>query len=144
LLINSHRNMHTEKNFIDYGIYIDRKQAYIISFNHNSHEELIEEHAEENHGELPRSTKVQGQETHLQNEKNEQLKKFCKTIMQKIVSAHSIVIFGPSESKFELQKEIRESKSLKHIIEELLVTDVLDKNAALRYAKEHFALPAKA
>src|SRR6185437_8783283 len=100
--------MKTETNFVDYGIYIDRKRAYIISLNHVMHEEVMGEEMEENEAVLPRSTKVQGQEAHLQNTKNEQLKKFCKSIINKLANAHRILIFGPSESKFELKKEIKE------------------------------------
>gem|GEM_PF-6200683 len=48
------------------------------------------------------------------------------------------MIFGPSETKFELQKALRDDNSLKQINEELLVTDVMDKDAALRYVEKHF------
>jgi len=130
--------MKTENNFIDYGIYIDRKRSFIISLNHVIHEQLIEEETEENEGTLPRSTKVEGQQEHLQNDRNEQLKKFCKAIIAKLEQAHSILIFGPSVSKYELQKEIRENKSLKHVKEELLVTDIMDKEMALHFVQDHF------
>jgi len=66
------------------------------------------------------------------------LKKYCKSIIGKLDKAHSILIFGPSETKFELQKALRDDNSLKQINEELLVTDVMDKDAALRYVEKHF------
>ncbi len=130
--------MKTEANFIDYGIYIDRKRSFIISLNYIVHEAFMEEETEVNPGELPRSTKVNGQQEHLQNDRNEQLKKFCKAIIAKLDNAHSILIFGPSVSKFELQKEVRESKHLKHVAEELLVTDVMEKEEAIRFVTDHF------
>ena len=128
--------MKVEKNFIDYGIYIDRKHAYIVSLNHTIHEALIKEEIVDNTGILPRSTKVNSQQVHLQNDKNEQLKKFCKLVMAKLVTAHNLVIFGPSEAKFELQKEIRNSRSLKHVTEKLVVTDVMKKEEAIKYAQD--------
>ena len=130
--------MKIENNLIDYGVYIDRKVSYIISLNHVIHEELMDEEIEENAGVLPRTTKINGQQGHLQNTRNEQLKKFCKTIISKLVNAHSILVFGPSEAKFELQKEIRDNKSLKNVKEELMVTDVLNKEGALHFVKDHF------
>jgi len=131
--------MNIEHNSIDYGIYIDRKNAFVISLDHIIYEELMEEEDIENQGNLPRSTKVDKQQTHLQNDRNEQLKKFCKSIITKIIDARSLLIFGPSESKYELQKEIRESKSLKNIKEELIVADFMEKDAAIRFVRDHFS-----
>lgn len=128
--------MKTEKNFIDYGIYIDRKQSFIISLNHVIHEELISEDIEEN-GHSGAEHASSNQEN-IQNSQNEQLKKFCKNIIAKIENAHHILIFGPSVSKFELQKEIKNTKRLKEVTEELIVTDNMDKNRALQYAIDHF------
>jgi stalled ribosome rescue protein Dom34 len=62
-------------------------------------------------------------EEQIQNNKNEQLKNFCKAIIEKLENVHSITVFGPSTAKFELQKEIRETKHLKNITEKLLVAD---------------------
>ncbi len=132
--------MKVEANFIDYGIYIDGKQAFIISLNHVIHEELMDTEVEENpagSGSTGGSKDV-NQQSHIQNSRNENLKKYCKAIIAKLEHAHRILIFGPSMSKFELQKEIREHKQLKHVTEALLVTDVLDKNAAIRFVADHY------
>ena len=126
--------MKTETNFIDYGIYIDRKISFIISLNHVIHEEFIQEEIEENEAESGKSKN----QDHIQNSLNENLKKFCKNIISKLENVHSILIFGPSVSKFELQKEIRNSKQFKNIKEELLVTDSMEKEAAIHYVKKHF------
>jgi len=130
--------MKAEKNFIDYGIYIDRKHAYIVMLNHVIHEALIKEEVVDNTGVLPRSTKINLQQIHLQNDRNEQLKKFCKLVMDKLENAHSLLIFGPSVTKFELQKEIRNSRMLKHVTEKLLVTDTMNKEAAIRFAQDNY------
>jgi len=132
--------MKVESNFIDYGVYIDRKHAFIISLNHVIHEQLMDAETEEN----PNGTDSTSgshdvnQQTHIQNSRNEYLKKYCKSIIAKLEHAHSILIFGPSMTKFELQKEIREHKQLKHLNEALLVTDVMDKNAAIRFVADHY------
>ena len=130
--------MKVEKNYIDYGIYIDRKHAYIVMLNHVVHEALIKEEVVDNEGILPRSTKINMQQVHLQNDRNEQLKKFCKLVMAKLVNAHSLLIFGPSEAKYELQKEIRNGRSLRHVTEKLLVTDVMSKDEAIRFAQDNY------
>jgi TPP-dependent 2-oxoacid decarboxylase len=129
--------MNTENNFIDYGIYIDRKQAFIISLNHNTHEELIGEEDGDIGENMGGNTS-----THQQNSDNEQLKKYCKSILETIDNANNILIFGPSVSKFELQKELRENKRLKHVNEDLAVTDELNKHDALAFVKGHYSLKA--
>jgi TPP-dependent 2-oxoacid decarboxylase len=130
--------MKSEKNFIDYGIYVDRKQSFIISLNHNTHEEVIGEENEEIEERAEGSTAL-----HQQNRDNELLKKYCKSIIKRITHAHNILVFGPSVSKFELQKEIRETAELKLVNEELLTTDSMNKEEALRFVKKHYA-PATA
>lgn len=79
-----------------------------------------------------------GRQKHIQNKGNEHFKKFCKSIIAKLEKAHRILVFGPSGAKFELQKEIKNTKSLMHVSEELLVTDKMQKNEALLFVNNHF------
>lgn len=129
--------MKSEKNFIDYGIYIDRKTSYIISLNHVIHEQFIMEDTYLNTDGEHGSSNGKNPE-HLQNSINEGLKKFCKLIISKLDNAHKILIFGPSVSKFELQKEIQKTKHLKHVTEELMVTDNMEREAAIRFTTDYY------
>ena len=130
--------MNIVHNSIDYGTYIDRKNAFVISLDHVVQEALADDELTVNNSDVPRSTRLDTQQTHLQNNRNEQLKKFCKSIILKLVDVRGILIFEPSESTFELQKEIPDTKSLKNITEELLVCDFMEKDEAIRFASDHF------
>jgi hypothetical protein len=127
--------MKTTNNFIDYGLYIDHERSFIIALSHLVHEQVLQEDTITNDGPL---TSNNLNEEHIQRHRNEQLKKFCKAIVEKLEHAHHILIFGPSSAKFELQKELLNTKPLKHISEELLVTDHMEKEAALRFVKAHY------
>jgi hypothetical protein len=129
--------MKKEKKFIDYGIYIDHKQSFIVSLNNVLCEEFMNEETKTNEVDASGSSDA-GRQQHIQNKTNEQLKKFCKSIIAKLERAHRILIFGPSRTKFELQKEIKNTKSLMHVSEELLVTDKMKKDEALRFVNNHF------
>jgi hypothetical protein len=129
--------MKTESNFIDYGVYIDRKCAFIISLDHAVHETFMQEDIQQPEGHPVDSTQVRHQ-VDVQNYKNEQLKKFCKAIIEKLVNAHQVLIFGPSISKFILQKEIHNVRLLKHVPLTLITTDVMEKDDALRFTKDHY------
>lgn len=129
--------MKTESNFIDYGIYIDRKCAFIISLNHAIHETLMQEDSQEPESHPVESTQVRHQ-VDVQNYKNEQLKKFCKAIIVKLVNAHQILIFGPAISKYILQKEMHNVKHLKQVPLELITTDIMEKEDALHFVKNHY------
>ena len=126
--------MTTEKDSINNGVYIDHKVSYIVSLDHFIHEELIEEQTIENSG----HSGNMDHKKHIENRDNEHLKKYCKSIISKLVDAHNILVFGPAETKFELQKAIRDENTLKHVTEELLVTDVLNKNEAIHFVQNHF------
>lgn len=131
--------MKPEVNNIDYGIYIDRKRSFIIALDHFVQEELLSAETEENEGLLPKTTNVGRQQVHLQNNKNEQLKRFCKNIIARIDKAHRILVFGPSMTKFELQKELKDEKRLKHIDEMLKTTEIMSLEEAQRFVREHYS-----
>src|SRR4051812_35544821 len=109
--------MKTRKDFINYGIYIDHKKSFIIALNNVIHEECIKG-----------SNNKSGKKLHVKN--NENIKNFCKSIIGKLDKAHRLLIFGPAESKYHSQKEIKDSNVIHHISEELLVTDKMEKEEA--------------
>ena len=129
--------MHTEHNNIDFGIYIDHKRAFVIALDHGIHEEFLEEITEIKEGHVGGSHDV-NQQLHIQNKKNEALKKFCRAIIVHLERAHRILVFGPAELKFELRREIEAHKSLKHISLDLETSDYMEKEAAVKFATEFF------
>lgn len=129
--------MQTGKNRVDYGIYIDREKAIIVAVDHVTKESLVNTTVLENHDRDKESRNVSQQE-HVQHRKNEQLRKFCKTIINNIANANNITVFGPSTTKFELQKEIRETKRLKNVKDDFAATDFMDKEAAITFVKNHY------
>lgn len=136
--------MHIEKNIIDFGIYIDHKIAFIISLNHLQNERFIAEEIEKNHN--PGEENISGstdfsREKQMQHRHEEHMRKFCKTIIAKLDRAHRILIFGPSTAKYELQKEILDTKSIMlHLKrEELMTSPQMNKEEALRFVQHHFA-----
>lgn len=131
--------MKQQINFIDYGIYIDRKHAFITALNHSLSDELISSERYENKGVLPRSTKIHLQQVHLQNERNEQLKKFCKLIIGQLEKVHHITIFGPSSVKYELEKEIGNIKRLKHItVDQPESANIMTLEGAESFVRKHY------
>lgn len=128
--------MKKEVNVIDYGIYIDHNHSYIIAINNSGNELSTIDEIKEIKSSNTNDNKTQS--SHAQNHNNEMEKKFCKLIMESIINAKNILIFGPSEAKFELQKEIVQSKQLKDIKEELAVTDKMQSDEALRYTKHYY------
>jgi hypothetical protein len=121
----------TTKEFMNYGIYIDHKRSFIIALNDVIHEEFLKGSGKSKSNN-PDFTKRKS----LQEKNSANIKSFCKSIIAKLEKAHRLLIFGPSESKYELQKEIRDSKSMNHISEEILVTDKMEKEEALWFVQK--------
>ncbi len=123
---------------INYGIYIDRKHAFVIALNHLQHEQFISEIELENPGGIARTTHVTRQEN-VQNRAAENLSKLCKSVIALLKDANSIFIFGPSRSKYTLRNTIHETARLKSVIAQVVAADVMDSNAAVKFTKDHFS-----
>src|SRR4051812_43630410 len=123
--------MKTTHDFINYGIYIDHKRSFIIALNNVIHEELLQENSgKKRNGDFTKRKQLQSKGS------NENIKNFCKSIIARLEKAHRLLIFGPAESKYHLQKEIKDSKKIHHISEELLVTDSMEKEEALWFVNK--------
>ena len=129
--------MKLEHNNIDYGLYVDHKRAYIIALDHGIHEEPLEDLTviKEDHVGGAQDINLQ---LHVQNKKNEVLKKFCKTVLTKVDRANRSLVFGPAEVKFEMRKEIEDNKTLKHVPHFVETCEYMDKDEAVRYATHYF------
>ena len=136
---------------IDYGIYIDHLHAFLVSIN-NDVVETLEFKTDVGHrdrfpGEGTTKTKegnhVTSRESKHQDKLNEDFIKFCKSIIEKIDNANRILVMGPSTAKFELQKEIRNTKHLEGVFEELKTTDKMSENEILSFVKDHFSVSVR-
>lgn len=132
--------MKQDSGKIRYGIYIDRKHAHIFAMGGKQPDQVLTAETVDNPGLLPRTTNVDREQESLQNEKNEQLRKFCKLIIERIGNACEILVFGPSVSKFELQKEIIEAKRFKLVDETLEKSDVMTREEAQRFVRDYYCL----
>lgn len=127
-------------NQTDYGIYIDRKTALIITLGYDGKEVSVIEISQQNNKEIiPRTNKVNEQE-HIQNKERTESKRFCRSIISKIINANNIIIFGPATSKYDLQMELRNTKRLKNIKERVLTTDVMNRNNAIEFIKHQYSI----
>src|SRR5215831_20680863 len=95
---------------IDYGIYIEQNHAILVSIQNGITEEtdLLSQiiSRERFQGETsdkinPAVGRSDNRDRQHQNKLNTELKKFCKGIVAQLKNANRILIFGPSESKFE-------------------------------------------
>lgn len=108
----------------DYGIYIDHKKAIIVALNEydRSLEPLVgvelnipEEGTGEHEGETP------------QAKAKRLLKAFCKKVIDRLETPpHRVVLFGPSEEKYELHKELQHRAEHHHVLKELLVSPAME------------------
>jgi hypothetical protein len=130
--------MKTESNFIEYGIYIDHKQSYIISLDGLSDNALLNQETVAM-GTVNIYARHASNEEQIQAQKNQRMEVYCKAIVQKLEKANSVLIFGPSTAKFALQKKVNAHKNLKHITEEVLVSEQMTKEEALRFVEKHYS-----
>ena len=126
---------------VDYGIYVDREKAFVLGFDHLVHDILRKDMTVKNAEETSQSKQITQQE-HLQNRQNNRLRKYCRSIIANIENAGSIMVFGPSTSKFELYHELEENKRLKLAKKEVITTDIMEHHAAMHFAKDHFTTVA--
>ncbi|HYV91653.1 MAG TPA: hypothetical protein VE978_07720 [Chitinophagales bacterium] len=131
----------------DYGIYIDHPHCIIVALHNGKSEasliksELVTHERFEGEGsDKTRSIdQTGGRQKQHQNKLNNEFRKFCKAITAQIHNANRILIMGPSDAKFELQKEIRKTKNLRGVFEEVKPTDKMSKGEVMRFVKKNFA-----
>lgn len=134
-----------------YGIWIDHKNAFIISFiNEVMHTDRIRSGISTRirfKGEGTDKTGMFGQtetrERQKQNKFEENLKKYLEMVIKKIEpDADAIFIMGPADSKIELQKMIAGIKSFQECY---VVTEPADKMTFKQMVdkiRDHFSVSA--
>ena len=125
------------------GLWIDHKQAYIISQQDGIVEVIpsnIEPPAHYSGG-----TQLGGKLNQKADPKFRhsdrfrlQLKKYYQQVISAIKDANTIFIMGPGEAKIEFEKAIRKYKSLQNRILKVETTDKMTKKQMIAYVRDFY------
>lgn len=135
-------------NTIQYGIFIDNKKAYIVGIDEKNKlaSETIKPPQAQMHfkGETTNKTGMLGHTLNRQQKQQNQahlyFSKFCKTIAGRLKKANQLIIFGPSDAKYILHRELEKVKSLKHLYVVLRKTEPQTRIEAERYVKQFYKI----
>jgi hypothetical protein len=105
------------------GLWIDHKKALIVTFDDNGEDITQVNSNHEKHGKFrggahaktPYGAQFFGAEDQYDRHVMEQFNKYYDEVIACIQSAESVMIFGPGEAKFELQKRMRLTHPNLHI-----------------------------
>ena len=128
------------------GIWIDFKQAFIITLQNNEH--FIEnvqsgiEFRERIEGETKKYGRFGGQyityEKNRENKKSQQTAEYLKILLTKLNDSTSILIFGPSKMKKILKKEIKNNLLLSSKLVGVFKSGQLTENQLIAYVKDFY------
>ena len=103
------------------GVWIDHKKAIVVTGDGDRIEKLesnMEEFVRTNggaHGKTPSGALVFLPEDQRDRHFVEHLNKYYAGVIAKIRDAEAILIFGPGEAKFELEKRLKPAELHKHV-----------------------------
>ena len=125
------------------GLWIDHKQAYVIS-DQDGIVEVIPSHIEPpTH--YSGGTQLGGklnQKTDTEFRKSDrfrlQLKKYYQQVISALKDANSILIIGPGEAKIEFEKALMKYKSLQNRVRKVETADKMTKNQMIAYVKKFY------
>lgn len=125
------------------GLWIDHKQAYVIS-DKDGILEVIPSHLEPP-AHYSGGTQLGGRMNHKADTEyrksdrfKQQLKKYYQQVISTLKDANSIFIMGPGEAKIEFEKAIRKYKSLQNRILKVETTDKMTKNQMIAYVRNFY------
>ncbi len=104
------------------GVWIDHKKAVIVTGDGGTIEKLesnMENYSRSNggtHGKTPSGTQVFLPENQRERHFAEHLNKYYAAVIAQVREAEAILVFGPGEAKFELEKRLKLLEHKKHII----------------------------
>jgi len=137
-------------NTLQYGIYINRRKAVLVSLDGNRELSTADFSSPVTTlhfaGESSSKTGLFGhtlnRQQQQQRKKEEDLKKWCKSLVARMKNAGQVFIFGPSDTKYLLQHEVERRKTMQHVYMEMETTDNLTRNQVIRLVKKHFKVAA--
>ena len=125
------------------GLWIDHKKTVIVNGQGNEIVTL-ESNLEEDprltsgHGKTPFGAKVFLTDNHLDRRFMERLNKYYLDVIAKLRDARSIVIMGPGEAKFELEKRLQHAGLKENVVAIETADKLTDRQIAAR-VKKYFA-----
>lgn len=127
-----------------YGLWIDHAKAFLVKANkmgETSLENFFSNVEGHNHGgESEEHLTVTNQHRHEERRHN-QMKAFCREIIDHMRDADEILVFGPGKAKHEFKNILEEHKVLFEKLKELETTDELTEAQIIEYVKKGFNLP---
>jgi len=131
------------------GVWIDHKQAYVIS-NKDDNIEVIESHIEPP-AHYSGGTRLGGkfsQKADLELRQNDriklQLNKYYRQVITALKDASSILIMGPGKAKIEFEKAVKKNKSLQKRLLKVETADKMTRNQMLAYVRKFYNSQATA
>ena len=125
------------------GLWIDHKQAYVIS-DQNGIVVVIPSHLEppvhySGGTQLGGKLNQKADSEYRKSDRfRQQLKKYYQQVISALTDANSIFIMGPGEAKIELEKAIRKYKSMKNRILKVETVDKMTKNQMIAYVRKYY------
>jgi hypothetical protein len=126
------------------GIWLDHKQAYIVSLmGEEEHVHKIESNAD-SHYRIKGGTRSKiapgeiSSERRIEERHKHQLHHYYQQIISEIKDAQKIYILGPGEARLELKKELQNSKELFGRISGIEAFDKMTENQIVARVKEYF------
>ena len=128
------------------GIWIDTQKAFIVTLDESRlSTNTILSHIETKEripGESKEFTRFGNQyfspEEKKEHKRKQEERDFFKSIFPEIRTSDEIVIFGPAGMKKELEKFLREDKSLKFTIERVVTAGKMTENQMVSWVKDYF------
>jgi len=129
------------------GIWIDTKQAIVVKLSNNHHSfKKIESNIvarERVPGESKKFGRFGGQyltyEKNRTNKKKEQIGAYLKTLFKEMTNSDAIVVFGPSNMKNVLAKEIKNNLQLKNNLVGVVNSEQLTDNQIVAWVKNFYS-----
>lgn len=128
------------------GVWLDSKKAVVVRLNESDSKLKLIESGIKGREREPGQGKKFGRfgmhfisfEKSKQRKNAEKEKRFFKSIIDEIKNSQEVVVFGPSETKTKLQKEIIENKSLKLELSGVKDADSMSDNQITAWVKDYF------
>lgn len=128
------------------GIWIDSKNAYIVSLSGNEANLSIVSSGIEGVIRIEGEGKEYGRfgdqyttlENKQENRKMHEIADYLSEVIEKVKSADEIVVFGPAQMKIELEKQIKENQPLAKKLLEVVSADRMTENQIIAWVKDYY------
>ena len=129
------------------GVWIDQKKAVVVILDgEDAHKKVIQsniDNRERFDGEKSSSGRYGGQnlddERNKENRLNLEIKRFLKSMVDELKMHHQLVLFGPAQTKIDLEKEFRQQHELSHMIIDVQPADKMTENQIVAWVKKYYS-----